>query len=84
LLFIAKLQLFLEPVSMCSLFILKNRWGEQFRRVATSELGKVFLILPHKIHDVTKSLNVEQISLQHVHHNGTQLLYDTQMQTVSQ
>ena len=37
---------------MSFLFILKNRWGEQFRRVAVGELVKVFLILPHKIHDV--------------------------------
>lgn len=37
---------------MCTLFIFKNRWGEQFRRVAVGELGKVFLILSHKIHDV--------------------------------
>jgi hypothetical protein len=29
-------------------------------------------------------LNVQHIALQHVHHNGTQLLNDTQMQTVSQ
>ena len=56
---------------MTSFFILKNRWVEQFRRVAVGELGKVFLILPHKIHDVTKTLNVEHIALQHVHYNGT-------------
>ncbi len=69
---------------MSSLLIFENRWSEEFRRVATSELGKVFLILPHKIHDVTQTLNVQHIALQHVHHNGTQLLNDTQMQTVSQ
>ena len=69
---------------MTSFFILEDWWGEQFRRVAVGELGKVFLILPHKIHDVTKTLNVQHIALQHVHHNGTQLLNDTQMQTVSQ
>ena len=62
---------FSKPVSMCFLFILKNRWREQFRRVATSELGKILLILSHKIHDVTQTLNVEHIALQHVHHNGT-------------
>ncbi len=69
---------------MCSLLIFKNRWGEQFRRVAVGELGKIFLILPHKIHDVTQTLNVEHIALQHVHDNGTQLLKYSQMQTVSQ
>jgi hypothetical protein len=56
---------------MTSFFILEDWWGEQFRRVAVGELGKVFLILPHKIHDVTKTLNVEHIALQHVHYNGT-------------
>ena len=69
---------------MCSLLIFKNRWSEEFRRVAVGELGKIFLILPHKFHDVMKTLNVEHIALQNVHHNGTQLLNDTQMQTVSQ
>ena len=58
---------FSEPVPMCFLFILKDRWREQFRRVAVGELGKVFLILPHKIHDVTQTLNVQHIALQHVH-----------------
>ena len=52
---------------MCFLFILKNRWGEQFRRVAVCELGKVLLILTHNIHDVTQTLNVQHIALQHVH-----------------
>ena len=69
---------------MTSFFVLKNRWFKQFRRVAVGELGKQFLILPHQVHDVTKPLNVQHIALQHVHHNGTQLLYNTQMQTVSQ
>ena len=73
-----------EPVSMASFFILKNRWFKQFCRVAVCELGKIFLILPHKIHDVMKTLNVEHIALQNVDHNGTQLLTDTQMKTVSQ
>ena len=53
---------------MTSFFILEDWLGEQFRRVAVGELGKVFLILPHKIHDVTQTLNVQHIALQHVHH----------------
>ena len=69
---------------MISLFILEDWWGEQSCRVAVGELGKIFLILSHEIYDVTKTLNVQHISLQHVHDNGTQLLNYSQMQTVSQ
>ena len=61
---------------MTSFFVLKNRRREKFCRVAGGELGKLPLMFPHKVHDVTQTLNIELIASQHIYHNLTQMLDD--------